>query len=272
MFAAFFGSVSLLLNFASSNIQSYICQPPDKPSIIQPADASSHTEGPVTVSGIATASSQVTISVDSQASAQVTADAYNTFSAQVTLTPGVHSLGLTSDSPCGNSLGDPIAVLVTPAPNPPPTQLTPKTPTSGAGSTTSSSAGGTVTSNGGLVLQIATPKPDSRVTGASVYVSGTTSEPATIHILIGDTEVAKTLAAASTFGLSVPLQPGQNKLLVRAVSGTDQASDTVTVTRVVVPTSTTTVTSKSWWKTTLGIVIISVVIVLMIGLLVWVRW
>jgi hypothetical protein len=276
MVASIISALALAWMFSSTTVQSYVCQPPDKPAITSPTAGTKVTAGPIQFTGSATASSEVTLSVDSIPTVQTTADQYNTFATQVALSTGKHVIDIFSDSPCGSEVGDPMTLFASRAPH----------PSTGGGSTPPATQGGGATNSPAappqtsepasgtkLRLIIYSPQNGATTKAGSIYVTGSTSEPATVQLLINDKAVSRTLISTNTFGLSVPLEIGSNTITVQAKTrfGKHAAADLYVTRLSSNPAKTNQATVTPWWRTTPGIITIGSLIVLVVGLAVWIR-
>lgn len=277
MFAALLSAiVSLHALFGSVTVQSYICQPPDKPAIVSPADGSRVTAGNIDFTGSATASSQVTLMVDGQAAAQLTADQFNAFQAQLTLAAGSHTVGIASTSPCGDATGDDISLTASAPPVPPsgggssPSQSAPP-----AAAITAPPAHGTtpppeqIVVSGKLTLSVAAPIDGTSTKQASIFVRGTTSALAKIQIAVNGAVVAQTLLPGTSFGLAVPLELNDNTITVSATGDNTLASVTLHVTRIFVAAPSPSSGRVSWWRTPPGIATAGASIIVVLGLTIW---
>lgn len=274
MFAALLTTLGLNLVFGNTTIQSYICQPPAKPAITSPADHSDITAGSVVFQGTATASSDVTLSMDGQPAVQVMADDYNTFKTQLAVTAGNHTIGIVSESICGNRNGSNIH-LTAHAPLLPPPNSSGSAP--GGGTFAALSSGGPSASAVAsaapalpLKLSISSPHDYARVQTDTVYVSGSVTQAALIRITTAGKPLAQTYGQVSSFGFAIPLNIGANVVTVVAQNGSGHASQTLHITRLPGSSSTSFSSLRPWWRTTPGIIVLSAAAgVLLLAVLIW---
>lgn len=274
MIASTLGALSLLWAFGSVTIQSYICQPPTPPAITSPAAGTTVTSSTVQVSGDATSSSQVTLAINGRATVQTTADNFRHFAAQLPLaSSGMQTISVSSVNPCGNANGNSVKILVLHLSSPS-TQGSSGTPvTLSGGSTASSNPGLSVSNTSGFQLIIKSPHEGLRTTAASVFTSGTTSEPASIHLFVNGREVAQTLTTTTAYGLSTPLQLGNNTITVKASSEHGSTQAQVNVTRLPVKSAgqQAAIPVTPWWHTTPGKILITSAAILVLGLFIWLQ-
>lgn len=288
MFSGFASALQLTYLLGSLTIQSYICQPPTAPTIIEPIDGSSVVVGvPFTVTGNGPEESTIVISADGTDVVSVQADATQQYSANITLSSeGSHTISTQATRSCGSTQGSTITVEAIQSEVPPVDPVEPGTPspeTPGVPSTngdeeqlspdtgmppavtpkpdTTSDDQGT---SKGLSLSVKTPTNFSTTTDESVFVTGTTSKSATVSISVNGDLAGSTLTAQTTYGLGIPLKLGENTIRVTATaSDGTTASVTLNVTRQQASANVSWASSESG-QATIRVVAIAAISILLI--------
>lgn len=233
-------------------VQSYICQQPSIPMITAPANNSSVTAGTsFLVSGQGPSESTVTLSVNGTDAVSLQPDESDHFSASLTVAnAGDYSIGVKASRPCGSAVGTSILVTATtqtppiqpeepeaetpstpspdPTPSPKPSPEKPSVIIDTPQPDVNSDDQGT---SKGMSLALTSPLDQSVTTDGFAFVSGNLSHPGTVKITVNGSEVGATLSQSKSFGVSVPLEAGDNIIVVTASSNAGTASAKLSVTR-----------------------------------------
>lgn len=274
---------------SSLTIQSYICQPPQPPSITTPSATISVQAGqPVSFAGTGDYQSEIVLLDGTTPIVSLSPNQANQFSATVTFsTQGTKTMSVESRRSCGNAQGNSVTLTVTPAaqPQPEPTpqpQPTPQpsTPTSPQNIPTAKpnapfnvepdvaqappidTTSDTQNTSKNLFLSIGNPANNSSTTDVSTLIEGSTNDPSTIIISINGVKVAQTFTASRSFSLSSPLESGENEILVQATSDQGAASVKLIVTRL------DTTQQLAWHQTEEGQTTIRVAAVSLVSILI----
>jgi hypothetical protein len=228
MLTGFASALLAISLFGSTTIHSYICAPPSAPSIASPSNGTSVVTGtPFIVSGIAEPNASIILSDNGVDVVALQADETNHYQGSMTaIASGSHTISARAERSCGSTVGSSVTVVATTS------SVVPIPPISGSieEPVVSPPSNGQDTP-GELSLVIVSPKNNVTTTESSVFIDGYTSKIATVTITVNGETVASTYIPRTFFGMSVPLEIGENTVVISAASTTGTASTTLTVFR-----------------------------------------
>lgn len=257
------GLAPLMLFGVTTSIQSSICQPLNAPTISTPVAGNTVAVGALYVAGTSDLDTTVTVSVDGQPAASVTTVS-GEYGVSVSVAGGTRTLTAHAANQCDSVASAPVTINVqspqpptppdpgpTPTPTPPPAPNPAPSPSprpaprpGGTRQITylpvTSQPRDTTPTSEPLTLSIDSALDGSKVSYSSVYVSGTLSRAGIVKITKNGIVLAELSSPATTFGFTVPLTDGENKLTITA-----STSDDVSVNRDIVVTRSGTTANDS---------------------------